>query len=228
MTNIRPLPFIANVAGVEELILVGQANLDFWHKWLIPLKLYPLARNGHAEVILSVTRLSWNGLPFRECVISIALGDSADNTALTGYYLIQAFNTSRLLAWMERRYFQTPYFYGHIALDLAQREAVLGPKVSPYLILSASAPPFAPTIQSEDWQGPVYLPSLPGLSRRLFYVQLAGSTLRWPCQREDQIMLSAQCPVLEWLQVSGFKGREWGIRDAAFHARSKTLHFDAH
>lgn len=223
MKNLTPLPFIATVAGVEELLLMGHADLSFWQKWLAPLKLCPLVRNGHAEVILSVTRLSWNGLPFRECVISIALSDGTDNTVLTGYYLLQAFNTARILAWMERRYFQTPYFYGKIALDLVRREARLGPKAAPHLILSAAPPPFAPTLQSEDWQGPIYLPSLPGYSQRLFYVQLAGSTLRWPCQQEDKIMLSAQCPVLEWLLYSGFKGREWGLRDAAFHARSKTL-----
>jgi hypothetical protein len=216
------LKYAAYVERVKEVTLYGTADLDFWTKRLAAEGLHPSSHQGQAEVLIGATDLEWRGIRFNEFTLSI--GVHADRGAATqgGFYLPQAFNSSRLFAFSERALFRTPYTYG--AVSVTDRLPVaIEVSVDQTVMFNARMAAAVPCLRrEEEWfEGPVYLPG----GQRLFYARLGGPTETYPFAPDlDFIEVHPQprFEVFQRLSASNFTPIEWRIRHAATHAKSKT------
>ena len=216
------LKYAAFVEHVKEVTLYGTADLDFWTKQLAAEGLRPSNNHGQAEVLIGATDLKWRGFRFNEFTVSIRTQPDRETTTPPGFYLPQAFNSSRLFAFSERALFKTPYAYG--AVKVVDRLPV-AMKVSfdQAVAFNARMAASIPCLRhEEEWfEGPVYLPS----GQRLFYARLGGLTETYPfvpSVDSIEIHLQPRFEVFQWLSASGFTPIEWRIRHAATHAKSKT------
>jgi len=225
MTTSTPstnLKYAAFVERVQEVILYGTADLDFWTKRLAAVGLNPSINHEQAEVFISATRLRWRGLRFKEFTISIGLQPDRDTVTHAGFYLLQAFNSSRLLAFSERKLFKTPYVYGPIIVS-ARLPVAMQIDADEKVAFSAHMAGEIPCLRDEEewFEGPIYLPD----GQRLFYARLSGQTETYPfLPRTDWIEIRHQprFEVFQWLNASGFTPKEWHVRFEATHAKTKT------
>lgn len=227
-----PPNYIAEVRNSQEVTLYGIADLAFWEKRLHPQKLVPVVQNGQARMMISAVASNWLGVRFREFLIAVLANpahQSPQPGSSPGFYLLSAYNTSRAFAFIEQRYFQTPYTHGTVEVQCG-RQPSFQLKQRSVEMLSAVRHSQSPATEQVDefWEGAIYLPPRPAHARgpgKVFYARLAGLTEISPFQpAEDSIKITPQSsdPVLSWLLESGFTGQEWHVRHSATHARSKT------
>ena len=227
------MKYIAELAGVEEVALHGTAELGFWQAQLSRERLLPIARNGAAQVLITATNARYAGVRFRELSIAVAVR-TLEGSERKGYFLAQAFNSSRLFAFAERTLFSTPYDHGAIAVD-ARPPASVEMRLRGKVVFSAAMAAglqrlegAEPTAVDELWEGPIFLPNRGRKDRgrgKLFFARIAGRTLNYAFAAEQDRLLaiaSAEHPPLAWLSESGFAGGRWALRSSAEHARSKT------
>jgi hypothetical protein len=216
------LKYAAFVEHVKEVTLYGTADLDFWTKHLALEGLRPSINNGRAEVLIGATDLKWRGFHFNEFTLSIGVQPDRETDLRSGFYLPQAFNSSRLLAFSERALFKTPYANG--AVTVTDRLPVaMSVSVDQAVMFNARMAASIPCLRhEEEWfEGPIYLQG----GQRLFYARLGGQTEAYPfVPNVDSIVIQPQprFEVFQWLSASGFTPIEWRIRHAATHAKSKT------
>jgi hypothetical protein len=224
--------YIAEISPVREVALLGDADLAWWQGRLRSEGLEPQARDGRAQVLLIGTSARFRGIAFRELSVSVTVTAPAGSDRQDADFLAGAYNSSRLLAWCERTFFSTPYVHGDVevqiepspALRLSERgEAILSAK------FADCAPGTRRLPQSDGdgaWCGALHLPS--GDSGRgtskLFFARLVGHTQTYDFAGEDKLVLrpAPNYPTLRNLVESGFTPRQWSVRAAAIHARSKT------
>ena len=216
--------YIAEINDAHEATLVGSADLDYWRRHLVERRLHPTSRHGRAEVVISAVALRWLGFRFNELSVAVSVCEQANGATRDGYYLVSAFNTSRLLAWCERTMFRTPYVH-------AQVEVQARPQCSLKLIdnqgpvLSAERRSAAPAEQNTEdtWEVPIYLPS--AAAGEVFYARLGGVTEVYPFDPNlDVVRLAptSRHAVVRQLVDTKFVGTQWRVRPHAHHARSKT------
>ena len=104
------IQYTADLDNVREVTLHGTADLSFWKTELHKESLIPYHQENKAVLLLSAIDAKWRGFKFREFVIAVGVCFSEDGANLDGYYLPHAFNSSKLLAFSERVFFQTPIF----------------------------------------------------------------------------------------------------------------------
>ena len=239
----------ATVPEVEEVSLVGRADLAIWRERLAPYDLVPIERDGAAQVIIVASALRW-GFRFRELSLTIAArptgaapevspeaelddeGFGAEESEIGGVFFAEAFQTSRIYTLCERVFFRTPYVHSAIELALDPAQITLRRRGNTLLDIRAGA---RERVQSStgtrDWSAPIYLPeiSLWGKrarkSRRYFRGAIAGEAIVMPYREDlDQLTLGSddRHPTFEALMKSEFKPLEWVIRSNAVHVRSKT------
>ncbi len=206
---------ISTITGVREVGLRGTAELAYWQDTLRSEGLAPLAEGGRAVLMLAAIDATFRGIPFRELSISVALTDG-------GAFLAHAYNSSRLLAFAERVFFQTPY---HLA-ELTVRErppARLGVARGGRAVFDARMGDERPPARREEmlFDGPIYLPG----GRRHFFARLSGAADVFPFDATDTVTFASQSPgtIFGRLRESGFTGREWQLRSTAVHARTRTF-----
>lgn len=221
--------YIAEISPVREVTLRGAADLRYWRGNLAAEGLIPAAHDGHAEVVVSAMSSQFKGIAFREFCVGVMAKPRGDESLPTGMYLAQAFNSSRLLGWLERTFFSTPYQFGEIIVD-STRPAQLSLSDAGHPVFHAELGGERPILHSGDdgFTGTIYLPSNP--RRRIkpgrwFAAKIAGATAVYAHLPDDPLVLntSDRWPVFEWLRSSQFSPREWHIRESAIHARSKTF-----
>jgi hypothetical protein len=95
----------------------------------------------------------------------------------------------------------------------------------------ATAPNREPSRCGEGgWEGPVYLPDNGRAKDRrgkLFFARIRGYTQTYPfLHPKDSVTIgpSRDRDVFQALIDSGFVAKEWGVRQDATHAKSKTYH----
>jgi hypothetical protein len=216
------LKYAAFVEHVKEVTLYGAADLDFWTRRLAVEGLRPLSNHGQAEVLIGATDLKWRGFRFKEFTISIGIQPDRETTTPPGFYLPQAFNSSRLFALSERALFKTPYAYGVVTVT-DRLPVAMSVNVDQTVMFNARmAGPMPCLRHEEEWfEGPVYLPG----GQRLFYARLGGQTETYPFVPDvDTIAIQPQphLEVFQWLSASNFTPIEWRVRHAATHAKSTT------
>jgi hypothetical protein len=227
MMSCRPVKYIAVVKGAREVTLVGSAEYNYWADRLLHDNLVPQKVNGRAEVILSAVQLKWMGVNFREFSVSISVHDRAE-PSIDGIYLVSAFNTSRMFAFIEKHHFRTPYCHSNIDVSVQDPWSLqLFDGVRP-VIKSERRSECDVESCDETWEVRIFLPnSARGdkPSDKLFFAKLSGATqiARFSASSDSLALTpSNQHVVVQSLVDSGFTGREWRVRSGATHARSKT------
>lgn len=230
-----PVKYIAEVRVAHEVALLGSADLDYWTEKLAGQRLVPREVDGRAELAIGAMESRWMGVRFRELTIAVSVlggtpaGDSPTVDA-PATYLLRAFNSSALFAWIERTAFQTPYVKGAVRVQTSPPAGICLDQegVATLRLERGGTEPGAPAVD-ELWEGAIYLPTKAGgrgARGRVFYARLSGPAVICPFDpsRDVQAFVPhAREPVLGWLVESGFAGRQWHIRDNAVHARSKTF-----
>jgi hypothetical protein len=220
-----PIKYIAEIKNVREICLIGSADLAFWASHLAHLRLTPTSFAGHARVLVSVVKLKWMGIAFEE--LSIAIPIDPPDSSTPSIYLASAFNTSRLLAWCERTFFQTPYEHAQITMQAEQPWSFeLRDGTRSTLVVQCQRA--APTVAvDDDWTGAIFLPPARQSSqRKFFHAKLSGPIQVAPfaaTSAEFKLQPSSQQPAIEMLVDSHFAPIEWRVRANATHARSKTF-----
>jgi hypothetical protein len=220
-----PVKYIAEIKNVREMCLVGSADLEFWKTHLGPSRLAPTNFAGHAHVLVSAVKLKWMGFGFEE--LSIAIPIEPPDASTPSVYLASAFSTSRLLAWCERTFFQTPYEHAQIKMQ-AEQPWSFELQDNTYSTLMVQCQRAAPTTTIEDdWTGSIFLPPRGQSSqRKFFHAKLTGPVQLAPfaaTSAEFTLQSSPEQPAIQLLVDSHFAPIEWRVRPNATHARSKTF-----
>ena len=220
-----PVKYVAQIKNVREICLVGSADFEFWKTRLAPLRLSPTNFAGSARVFISAVKLKWMGIAFEE--LSIAIPIDPPDSGTHSVYLVSAFSTSRMLAWCERTFFQTPYQHAPITLQADQpwsfelREGL-------HSTIAAQSQRTAPAATVEDdWSVSIFLPTAHGSAKpKFFHAKLTGPVQVAPFTATSgtfKLQPSPQQPAIQLLVDSHFASIEWRVRPNATHARSKTL-----
>jgi hypothetical protein len=221
------IQYTADLDNVREVTLHGTADLSFWETVLHAESLFPYRQEDKAILLLSAIDAKWRGFKFRELVIAVGVCLNENGTRLDGYYLPHAFNSSKLLAFSERVFFQTPYFQGNIQLDNKLPASIkLRDSTEVLLNVEMSVQDTSPTIEYQEWKGPVFLPN----SHGKFFAVLAGETESYPfspTMDRFELKLSARHRIFQQLIESNFAGKTWSLRSSSRHAKSKTYKRDS-
>lgn len=227
-----PLRYNVEISPVREVMLRGTADFEFWKERLAREDLVPAGDGLRAQLIITALDSQFMGLRFREASLAVFVengeGPGADDAA----YLMHAFNSSRMFAFVERTFYHTPYQQADVRVDahlpaafqIGYRGAVVF-RAEMSAIASASSRKPA-RCQEERWEGPIFLPGAKsGTSGEVFFGRLVGHTDSYPFLPEDTVTIrpDAEAPVFRWLLESEFAGQEWGLRQSATHARSRTV-----
>ena len=222
--------YVTRIENVREVILHGAADLSFWRARLHMSGLFPYQEQGRALLWLTATDLRWSGLRFQEFTLSLAVSQVEDGSRQDGFYLVGAFNSSRLLTLAERTFFRTPYRRARVQVD-NQLPAMLALHAGASTCLRASMTDVRPLLRSADelWEGTIFLPqdaaatNSPG---RCFRARLGGYTETYPFLSDADTFELTPTPghlVFQWLLQSDFRAQEWRLRANATHARSRTF-----
>ena len=221
------------LSGVQEVSVIGAADLDFWGERLDFEGLSPMVRDGHVTILICAAAGKFMGLAFRELSISVAVSRSRDGSNWDGAFLVQAFNSRPFFAFVERNLFKTPYASGQVTLssqipvstEVTRRGLPLFRLAMP---LQPSQEPRTPIKDAEDgFEGPIFLPEVPAANspgKRFFYGRLMGRTQTYPVLGSDTLSMhpTSEFPVIQMLVDSHFQPKEWIIRHSATHGKSKT------
>jgi len=229
MNKPTPIQYAAEIKNVKEIALFGFADLAFWQRHLQDENLIPFASEGKAQLLLSATDLAYMGIRFREVSFTLSVAESHNPNQQCGFYLIHAFNSSRLFAFLERAMFQTPYYHGdvHVKAAIPSEFKLMN---GHHVIVSAKMSGVVPRAKSENelWEGPIFLPKQMSKDKSLggvFYAKLGGFTETYPFSPSmDTLELkpAQNSDVIRWLSESKFTAKEWRIRQNAEHSKSKT------
>ncbi len=217
-----PAKFIAEVQHVKEVTLTAEADLAYWQALLKGECVYPFNQQGHAALALSATELRSMGRRSNEVTIGLVVCERPAADSADALYLVQAFNSLRSFAWIERTFFSTPYQLGRIQVDEHLPAKVRLEDRAGVILNAQMQSHTAPTmVRDELWQGKIYLRQ----TGKYFVAKLGGPTSTYPFLPEvDTLHIFArrEYPVFHWLIESALTGKEWRIRSEAVHARSKT------
>ena len=220
------IQYAADLDNVREVTLHGTADLSFWKTELHKESLIPYYQENRAVLLLSAIDAKWRAFKFREFVIAVGVCFSEDGANLDGYYLPHAFNSSKLLVFSERVFFQTPYFQGGIQLKNELPASIKLQDRTEVLLNAEMSVQDTPLItEYQEWRGPVFLPN----SRGKFFAILAGETESYPfSSATDRLELkpSPRHPIFQQLIESNFAGKTWSLRSSSRHAKSKTYKRD--
>lgn len=212
----RPITYISTITDVREVALIGTADLDYWRERLRNEGLEPFDDDGHASLLLTAIGSKFRGIPFRELSISVLVGDGS------AAFLAYAFNSSRLLAFAERTFFQTPYEPAGLTVD-ERVPAQMSVSVGRRTVFSARmAGQGAPGREADAlFEGPIYLPG----GHSVFYARLSGAGHIYRFDPADTVTINSDGnhAIFDQLIESDFRGKEWLARDGAVHARSRTF-----
>jgi hypothetical protein len=226
-TAIPRIRYDVEVSPVHEVSLLASADWEYWRKKLEPEGLVPAQVDGRAELIACGASARFKGIRFRELSISISVCRTPGGPTRDAMFLARAFNSIRFFAWVERTFFRTPYYAGEIAVDTGSRVATTlhlqGTAIWRATMNQAASR--APLRQADEgWEGTLLLPT-GDRDPKQFRAKLWGRTRVYPFSTaEDELRIepSSEHAVFADLIASDFRGREWHVRDSAFHGKSKT------
>ncbi|MGE0610681.1 MAG: hypothetical protein AB7O62_26560, partial [Pirellulales bacterium] len=199
--------YVADVSSVKEVSLLGTVDLELCRATLQDQGLSPVEGDGRARMVVSATDARFHGIRFREWTCGLFVRPPDGSPFAEGLYLIHAFNSLRLFAWIERNCFSTPYYHGTIE---AQPSLPAGIRLSvgKRLVFEAAMSSRHLARQSSDsltqtWSGPIFLPRQPGDHGpgKWFQALLAGETQSHAFMAEDRLTLDASSSDLfmRWL-----------------------------
>jgi hypothetical protein len=216
--------FIVQVPHVKEVTLAAEADWAYWRDRLRGEALFPFRQDNKAHLMISATELHSMGRRTNELTIGLIVCERPSADSPDALFLVHAFNSSRLFAWVERTFFSTPYYRGRLQVD-AQLPVKIRLEDRAGLILQAhmTAAPKPATTSDELWQGKIYLPRRQAKTQ-YFVAKLGGLTDIYSFAPADTFQMNTrpEHPAFQWLRESDLACRAWRIRTDATHARSKT------
>jgi hypothetical protein len=227
-----PLRYNVEISPVREVMLRGTADFSFWKERLRHEDLVPSGDGRRAQLLVTAIESRFMGLRFREASLAVFVDHGDGGGPEDAAYLLQAFNSSRMFAFVERTFYHTPYDYAAIrvstrlpaAFEIGQNGgAIFRAEMSAGSSASSRRPA---RCREEGWEGPIFLPRAKSRGEReVFFGRLGGHMHAYPFLPEDELTIhpTDQVPILGWLVESEFAGQEWGIRETATHARSRTV-----
>lgn len=229
------IKYVAELAHVHEISLLGAADLEYWQDALKDENVTLADRDGRAQILIIAAASKYMGLRFQEVSFSLLI-EAYQGTRFRGAYLWQAFNSQRFFAFCERTFFRTPYAHADVRVNCWPGLVQINQAGHP--VFRAENPagntlqlrePFR--AEEDGWDGPVLLPrGSRGRTNdgRLFFAKVSGHTRVYPFLPSDNLLLKpAQgCDITQRLIDSHFAVKEWIVREDAAHAKSKTYSRD--
>lgn len=210
------MQYVTIIEPVLEVTLVGTAALQVWQPLLQAEGFALSASTDRAVVMISATASTYKGLSFRELSVSIQVEGNR-------FFLPHANNSIRWFAWVEQKFFQTPYRYGQVTTQPAQIAAI----EQGIPMFEASLPAGTPYREADEVNELViHLPkSLRKHADRphFFYARLEGVTRLYDGHAASvTINAGAAQPIWDLMRRSDFQVNEWRVRQSARHSKSKT------
>lgn len=227
MDKTENIKYAAEIKDVKEVVISGEADFEFWKKLLEPKGYLPSEKNGKAQIIVSATELEWKGIRFNEFIINIVISPQIKGQKRDCFYLIQAFNSSSILALSERLFFSTPYNFGKIILRNefpVLLRLILKEKELFHCKINSKYSESIPSMEKHSIF--VFLPNGTRHKKKYFIAYISGETIFFPFEKEQDILkivTSVKYPVFGWLIDSKFIARDVVIRKNALHKKSKTM-----
>ncbi len=234
MDRSAEIRYVADLAQVREVSLLGTADLAYWRDWLREEELVPAERERKAQILVTTGKMKFKGVRFTEVSFSVLVEGRASHAWRDQALLLRAYNSFRFFAFCERVLFATPYDHADcsIATDLpvSIRVSKGGQWVfRAELRLDAAHSKREPSATEEHgWNGPVFLPNAPRADPgqgRFFFARIRGHTRFYPFLSPGDLMTispARDTPVLQALVDSHFCPEQWIVRPEAAHAKSKT------
>jgi hypothetical protein len=228
----KRIRYIAELAHVHEVSLLGTADFAFWQSRLRAEELAPVDRNGEAQILIVAATMRYMAVRFTEVSFSVLLSGVKDAPEEGGAFLVQAFNSFRPFAFIERALFATPYQHAEcrlsvvapISVEIVQRGESLFRAVMSQSVNATARPRLN---DNNGWEGPVFLPrnKRRGTKGRMFFARVRGRGSTYPFTRAGDTLLLASSPapeVFQLLRDSRFAPTQWLVREDATHGKSKT------
>jgi hypothetical protein len=219
---------VAEIGDVREVMLHGAADLEYWRERLTAQSLQPAAASGQAQVAISAISARYKGIPFRELAVSLLVEDT-QSPGDQAFFLIHAFHSLRLFAWIERTCFATPYYPARLEVQTEPIRIAMTQNGQRRFFAErrAQTSPLPASPRDNDWQGRIFVPRRPrdaGRPGQWFWARLAGEATTYAFASGDVCQLEAAAPgVFAQLRASGFAAQRWSVRESAYHARSRTF-----
>ncbi len=220
----------AQLNHVQEVSILGSANLGFWQKRLAGEELTPVDREGRATILIVGAAGRFMGVRFRELSVSVFVASAE----VTSYFLVRAFNSNSFFAFCERLFFSTPYDGASVRVvhDIPTTISVTHHGRTSFHASMRHTDTIATRTPIQEFEealvARVNLPSgMPSTSRhaKMFFARIGGSTKVYPfLAGEDTILIHPQKDgdAFHILSESAFVPEAWIIRSNASHAKSKT------
>ena len=224
-----PRRYPVEIRSVREVMLIGRADLAVWRQCLQPEALTPFAADGAARLVWTALSARWLGYRFCECSLSVAVSASPDGATADGFRLLQAYNDSKVFAWVERTFFGTPYDPAQIDLSVAAPWCLAVRRGAQTVCLAEgrAAPASSTAVSATDWEGPIFIAGrATGSPGRFFFARFTGAARQATFEPEvDRFSLGdvVATPVLGDLTASGFVPHTWQFRASAIHGRTATF-----
>jgi hypothetical protein len=208
------------VRDVEEVSVVGGAELGSWAGRMERDGLRPLPVEGRAEITLLACSSTYMGIRFRELALAVTVAQPTSASALHGAYLVKAWNSVRFFAFVERAWFKTPYEPARVSVDAGPPAAFSAERQGTSLLTARMAGrPGQAEAGDDAWEGTVFLPGIAGdrgPQGRLYFVRLRGVCREHPFGPADALEITRGADeTLDLLARSDFRPRLWRIRHGA-------------
>jgi hypothetical protein len=222
--------YVAEPTHVREVSLMGTVDLAFWQNRLADENLVPAEQIGRAQVLIVAATMKYMAVRFTEVSFSILLSDRNNPLEQGGAFLVQAFNSFRPFAFIERVLFATPYRHAECRVSVIAPISMQIVQRGEAFFRTAMAQGTNATAHNDDngWEGPIFLPR----NRRrsadgcMFFARARGRASRYLFKQSDDMLFlaSSQAPeVIQLLRDSQFTPTEWIVREGATHGKSKTF-----
>ena len=209
--------YMTIVEPVFEVSFVGTAKRSVWQAGLKDDGLLLPQGQDEVQVILSAVETTYMGIRFRELSLSLLLDD-------TQALMVHAFNSHPAFAFVEQRFFKTPYFYADVTFS--ERRISVRQKGRP--LFEAALPESAVIAASRDEcsERKIWLTrSAQTESRHYFFARLEGHADYYqPAGASVQFLDGAALnPSFDLLRQSNFQISGWLVRQRGRHSKSKTF-----
>lgn len=226
-----PQPYTIVLEKVQEVCLLGRADLDYFTRLLAPEGLHPTVREGFAEVMMCAVDSVYGGTRYVEAPLSVFTSEVAGGAERSGAFLLRAYNTSRFFAWVERVRNHAPYYHAKIPRGYHKAQSYLTLMYHGKSVLDArmSGKSEGSLADVSVFEGPLQFPvSLAprGSKGVQMWAKLEGELIRYPFVAGQDTMEIGAASIDSYAQIlrdSHFEPQEWLLREVGRHSVTELM-----